>query len=88
MTTELWLLVACTLATLIFPYIYNVAYARQIGGGKRLAGNRENLPPRKGMALRGYRAHQNHLENLVPFAILILIATIIGTTNTLTLFGA
>ncbi|MFC4234982.1 MAPEG family protein [Thalassospira xianhensis] len=83
MPIELALLVLNALFCLAFPWVYNWSYGRQVGG-KRLMGNRDNLPERQGLAARGLRAHQNHLENLVPFAIIILVAYAIGISNTVT----
>ncbi|WP_430474777.1 MAPEG family protein [Thalassospira lucentensis] len=86
MTYELSILVVNALLCLAFPWVYNYAYAKQRGvGGKSLMGNRDNLPEREGAAARGLRAHQNHLENLVPFAILVLIAHAIGVSNSITI---
>lgn len=86
MTYELSILVVNALLCLAFPWVYNYAYAKQRGvGSKRLMGNRDNLPERSGLAARGWRAHQNHLENLLPFATLVLIAHGIGRSNTVTI---
>ncbi|WP_296990131.1 MAPEG family protein [Thalassospira sp. UBA1131] len=85
MTYELTILVLNAFLCLAFPWAYNYAYAKQPGvGGKRLMGNRDSLPERTGMAARGARAHQNHLENLVPFAIIVLTAHAISISNTVT----
>ncbi|MFV1851950.1 MAG: MAPEG family protein [Thalassospira sp.] len=86
MTYELTILLLNALLCLAFPWAYNYAYAKQPGvGGKRLMGNRDALPERSGMAARGVRTHQNHLENLVPFAIIVLIAHMIGVSNSVTI---
>lgn len=53
-----------------------------------LAGNREGLPPATGWAGRAARAHRNMIENLVLFAVLVLIAAVAGKTNDMTLLGA
>jgi uncharacterized MAPEG superfamily protein len=53
-----------------------------------LAGNREGLPPCTGWAGRAARAHHNMLESLVLFTALVLIAVIVGKTNSTTLLGA
>lgn len=85
MTYELVILVFNVLLCLAFPWVYNYAYAKQPGvGGKRLMGNRDALPERVGMAARGVRAHHNHLENLVPFAIIVLIGHVTGVSNSVT----
>jgi uncharacterized MAPEG superfamily protein len=84
-TFELTILLINTVLCLAFPWVYNYAYAKQPGvGGKRLMGNRDNLPERQGAAARGLRAHQNHLENLLPFAIIVLIAQHLGISNAVT----
>lgn len=53
-----------------------------------LAGNRENMPAITGWAGRAARAHRNMLENLVLFAVLVLVAVAAGKTNAMTLLGA
>jgi len=53
-----------------------------------LAGNREGLPEIKGWGGRAARAHRNMLENLVLFAVLVLVAVAAGKTNSTTLLGA
>jgi uncharacterized MAPEG superfamily protein len=53
-----------------------------------LAGNRDNLPQISGWAGRAQRAHRNMLENLILFAILVLVAQIAGKTNAATALGA
>ena len=53
-----------------------------------LAGNREDLPPITGWAGRARRAHANMLENLVVFAIVVLVAQVAGKANATTALGA
>jgi len=53
-----------------------------------LAGNRDDIPPIEGMADRANRAHRNMLENLVLFAILVLVAQMAGKANATTAAGA
>ena len=53
-----------------------------------LAGNRENIGPTSGWAGRAQRAHRNMLENLILFAILVIVAHIAGISNELTILGA
>ena len=57
-------------------------------GLPKLAGNRENMPEPKGWAGRAQRAHLNMLENLLLFAILVLVARAVGKSNAMTLLGA
>jgi uncharacterized MAPEG superfamily protein len=52
-----------------------------------LAGNRDNLPPLTGMALRAQRAHLNLLESLAIFAIFVLVAQLTGRANATTALG-
>jgi uncharacterized MAPEG superfamily protein len=53
-----------------------------------LAGNRENMPPLTGWAARATRAHLNMLENLVVFAIFVLVAHAMNRFNATTALGA
>ena len=53
-----------------------------------LAGNHEKIPEITGWAGRAKRAHFNMLENLVLFAVLVLVAAFAGKTNDATLLGA
>jgi uncharacterized MAPEG superfamily protein len=57
-------------------------------GVPRLAGNRENMPEMPGWAGRAARAHGNLLENLVLFAILVLVARAMNVSNGMTILGA
>jgi uncharacterized MAPEG superfamily protein len=51
-------------------------------------GNRQDLPDLGGWAGRAHRAHRNLLENLLPFAILVLAAHALGKSNAMTVLGA
>ena len=53
-----------------------------------LAGNREDLAPVTGWAGRARRAHANMLENLLVFAIVVLVAHAAGRANATTALGA
>ena len=64
------------------------AAANQVVGITTLAGNREDLPVLTGFAGRAKRAHLNMLENLVLFAVLVLIAHVAGKANATTAMGA
>lgn len=45
-------------------------------------------PAERDWAVRARKAHANHVENLAPFAALVLIAELIGASPALTAFGA
>jgi uncharacterized MAPEG superfamily protein len=53
-----------------------------------LAANRDKLPTIEGWAGRAQRAHQNMLESLVLFAVLVLVAHVSGRANAMTALGA
>jgi uncharacterized MAPEG superfamily protein len=53
-----------------------------------LVGNREGLREMTGWAGRAARAHRNMLANLILFAVLLLVAHIVGVHNPMTLLGA
>jgi len=51
-------------------------------------GNRDNLPELPGWAGRAVRANRNMAENLALFAAVVLVAALIGKSNSMTLLGA
>ena len=87
MKPELTLLVWAVALTLV-QAVVSVQGAMGQVGLKTLFDNREGLPEIKGWGGRAARAHRNMLENLVLFAILVLVAVIAGKTNSATLMGA
>lgn len=86
MTPELTLLVWSAILAFV-QMLIAVAGAQLQVGLPTLAGNREDMPPITSWAGRARRAHLNMLENLVLFAILVLVAQIAGKTNATTLLG-
>ena len=87
MTPELMYLVWSAALTVVLVVIA-VAGATLEVGLPRLAGNRDGLPEMTGWAGRAARAHRNMLESLVLFAVLVLVAHIVGVRNPTTLLGA
>jgi len=87
MKPELNLLVWATVLTLVQAVIAVHGALMQVGL-PMLAGNREGMPEIKGWGGRAARAHRNMLENLVLFAILVLVAVLADKTNGTTLLGA
>jgi uncharacterized MAPEG superfamily protein len=87
MTTELWILVAAALLCLALPLVYGPLYIHQAGNAI-VQGNREGAPEPTGAAGRGLRAHRNLLENLLPFAVAVLVARVAGVSDGLTVAGA
>lgn len=88
MTTDLWMLVLSALLCLTMPLIYLVGEVQTPGGMEWGLSNRDKpftLPP---WAERAKRAHGNLLENLIPFAILVLAAHVSGHANGITATGA
>ena len=64
------------------------ASANQAVGLNTLAGNREGMAELTGFAGRARRAHLNMIENMVLFAVLVLIAAVAGKANAMTAMGA
>jgi uncharacterized MAPEG superfamily protein len=87
MKPELMLLVWAVVLTVVHVLIAVSGATLQVGL-PMLAGNRDNMPPLTGWVGRANRAHHNMLENLVLFAVLVLVAVIAGKTNDKTLLGA
>ena len=70
---------------LALPYATGLTLER---GLPTMAGNRENFVEPTGWKGRAKRAHMNMVENLVPFAALILTAVIAQKLGPLTALGA
>ena len=87
MTPDLQLLVWSAALALVQMLIAVLGATQQVGL-PTLAGNREGLPAITGWAGRAGRAHLNMLENLVIFAIVILVAHLAGKANATTALGA
>lgn len=89
MTTDLWMLVWTALLALGLPFIYLAGLTQAPGGSAWSLGNRtEPLAGIPEWAARAQRAHLNLLQNLAPFAILVLVAQVSGRANTTTALGA
>jgi uncharacterized MAPEG superfamily protein len=73
MTIELYTLLATALLLLILAILSGQLYGKQVGN-LAIMGNRETIAAPTGAARRATRAHQNLLENAVPFAIVVLTA--------------
>ena len=86
MTPELMYLVWAAVLTFVLVVIAVAGATLQVGL-PTLAGNREGLPEMTGWAGRAARAHRNLLENLILFAVLVLVAHIVGVHNPMTLLG-
>jgi uncharacterized MAPEG superfamily protein len=88
MTTDLWMLVWSGLLCVLMPFAYVLGLGQVQDGFAWGFGNRERpleLPP---WAARAKRAHMNMIENLAPFAILVLTAHVAGKANATTALGA
>ena len=87
LSPELTLLLWAVALTFI-QLIISILGAAQQHGLTTLAGNRENIGSTSGWAGRAQRAHRNMLENLVLFAILVIVAHVAGISNELSVLGA
>jgi uncharacterized MAPEG superfamily protein len=90
MTTDLWMLVWTAILALVLPFTYLAGLMVQAPGGAAWSlGNRsEPLAGTPEWAARAQRAHLNLLQNLAPFAILVLVAQVSGKANATTALGA
>jgi uncharacterized MAPEG superfamily protein len=89
MTTDLWMLVWTAVLALGLPFIYLAGLTLVPGGAAWGLGNRaEPLAAIPQWAARAQRAHLNLLQNLAPFAILVLVAQVSGKANATTALGA
>src|SRR5512143_165970 len=87
MTTDLWMLAWSAVLCLVIPYPGIAVLLRMPGGMAWGVGNRDTtfaVPP---WLERTRRAHANMVENLVPFACLVLVAHVGGKANARTAFA-
>jgi len=88
MTTDLTMLVATALLCLLMPVVYLVGRSAAPGGLAWGFGNRDAPLDVPAWTARAVRAHANLVENLAPFAILVLVAHVSGRANATTALGA
>lgn len=88
MTTDLWMLVYTTLLCLAAPVIYVGGEFAVPGGVAWGLGNRDSALDMPAWAARAKRAHYNLVENLAPFAAIVLTVHVAGMHNAMTALGA
>ena len=88
MTTDLWMLVWATVLCLVMPLVYVLGEMQAPGGAEWGLGNRDTPFELPAWAARAKRAHANLVENLLPFAALVLVAHVAGEANGTTALGA
>jgi uncharacterized MAPEG superfamily protein len=87
MTIELTMLAYSAGLTVLLALPPTLGLIPQLGL-VRLVGNREGLPVVEGWIGRGRRAHQNMIENIAPFAALVLVANAADISTAQTQLGA
>jgi len=88
MTTDLTMLVWTALLCVAMPVTYLVGRTLAPGGTRWGLGNRDTVLEVPAWTGRAYRAHMNLLENIAPFAVLVLVAHVTGRANATTALGA
>lgn len=88
MTVDLWMLVYSTLLCLLIPFVGIVKLLAMPGGMTWGFGNRDDTFEVPDWILRTRRAHTNMVENLAPFAALVLVAHVAGKADATTALGA
>jgi uncharacterized MAPEG superfamily protein len=88
MTTDLTMLIWTALLALLAPTVYLAGRMQTPGGMAWALGNREGPLRIPEWAARAERAHANLVENIGPFAILVLVAHVSGHANATTALGA
>lgn len=87
MSSEPMLLALSAALCLALALPYTTALVLKLGL-PTMAGNRENFPGVEGWIGRAKRAHLNMVENLVPFAALLLAAGALSKMGPLTVLSA
>ena len=88
MTTDLWMLVWSAFLCVMVPFVYVGGLGQVPGGFAWGFGNREKPLDLPSWAARAKRAHANLVENLAPFAVLVLVAHVAGKADATTALGA
>ncbi|MEL7544857.1 MAG: MAPEG family protein [Pseudomonadota bacterium] len=86
MTAELYWLALTSLlaATLWIPFVIGIGQSNADGDLPQNFNRPPDLRARPAWVHRAYRAHLNMIEQLVPFAVLVLIAHVAGVSNGVT----
>jgi uncharacterized MAPEG superfamily protein len=87
MTTDMIMLIASAALCILLALPYTMGFIAT-RGLLTVAGNREDFPTGTGWIGRSHRAHLNMVENLVPFAALVLAAAVTGKADAWTALGA
>ena len=88
MTVDLWMLVASALLFFVMYGLFQGSALIQLVGLAGAADNREDIPVATGWMGRINRTVDNHSDNLIVFAILVVVAHITGNANDVTAIGA
>ncbi len=88
MTTDLWMLVYTALFMTLWTSVVLTGRLMTPGGVPWAFGNREDSLEVPGWTGRAERAHRNMVENIGPFAVLVIAAHLSGAANETTALGA
>lgn len=88
MSTDLTMLVWTALLSMLLPLTYVAGRSGMPGGLAWGFGNRATKLPAPEWVGRAERAHLNLVENLAPFAILVLAAHVAGRADARTALGS
>ena len=86
MTTDLWMLLASAMFCLAMPFLALPGVFQASSGISWAFGNRGTPLETPEWTARVRRAHSNMIENLAPFAILVLVAHVTGLANETTVY--
>jgi uncharacterized MAPEG superfamily protein len=88
MSLEIVMLICTALLSLLLPVTYLIGRMQVPGGMEWALGNRDQPLEVAPWVARAERAHRNLVENLAPFAILVLSAYVTGRLSWLTGLGS
>ena len=85
MTVDLWALAITAVWSLVLTLPAMLGVLTAGGGSSYALGNRDGAPPSASDWVgRAQRAHRNMVENIGPFAMLVLVAHLAGKNNAIT----
>lgn len=88
MTTDLWMLTWSAVLATLAPFVYLAGRAMTPGAIAWAAGNRDDAFTVPAWVARAERAHRNLLENLLPFAALVLVCHVGNRAGAMSALGA
>jgi len=88
MSVDMQMLVWVAVLSVLLAFPYTLALIAKVGPVRAMSYPQPLDVELAAWAQRSHRAHMNFVENIAPFAILVLVAQVMGVANETTALGA